>query len=166
MKKIITNYWLLLSIQSTGAVIIIAAALPLYRILLFHMNEFKNDGFYAMWGIVGIAIILIPHWFIQNIPLPIVKKSKAVNHFIAFAARLIFLIPGALFSFIFLRRLDDLNLQAWKILVLLFVQFSVYCYTRNLYDLAYVFNKPRPKNDSKANNDEQSISSNRRKNEI
>jgi hypothetical protein len=56
MKKITNNYWLLLGIQSVGAAVIIAAALPLYRIILFHMDEYKNDGFYAMWGLVGVLL--------------------------------------------------------------------------------------------------------------
>ncbi len=56
MKKIINNYWLLLGIQSVGAAVIIAAALPLYRIILFHLDKYKNDGFYPMWGLVGVLL--------------------------------------------------------------------------------------------------------------
>ena len=62
-----------------------------------------------------------------------------LGHAIQFLGRLSFVFIGGLFGVVFFTRFEQLEFSIWKILFLLAVLFSLFCYTLDLDRLGKAF---------------------------
>jgi len=62
-----------------------------------------------------------------------------LGHAIQFLGRLSFVYIGGMFSVVFFTRFEELEFSIWKVLFLLTVLFSLFCYTLDLERIAKAF---------------------------
>ena len=135
------KYWIALTIESIGAIMILIKGIPLYKTLLLHYETYapKSGGMYI--AVLVILLIQVPHWYKQNKwSIPIVPKSNILSTLIAFIGRIFFIFAAAFFSVLFFIRYDGWEgVHPYKIILMLTVIFSIFCYCRDLEDLAEDF---------------------------
>ena len=135
------KYWIALAIESFGATIILIRGIPLYKTLLLHYETYtpKSDGIY--FAILVILLIQVPHWYKQSkFSVPIVPKSNFLSTIIAFIGRIFFIFAAAFFSVLFFIRFEIwAHASALQFLIALAVIFSIFCYCRDLEELAEDF---------------------------
>ena len=131
------EYWLLFCLETIGASIVVIKGFPLYKILVFDFDKFTPDGTYAAWGALAVSLMQSTHWYMNaNLKIPASFKSLFFSRMISFLGRLYFIIPGSLFSMIFLKRFDEMDLSLPKMAIMVLVLFSMFCYTRDVEELA------------------------------
>ncbi len=65
-------------------------------------------------------------------PAPPRFVNVGLGHIVLFLARLIFLLPTAIFSFLFIAKTVDVQMPPLRYVVILFGLFSLFCYVREL----------------------------------
>jgi hypothetical protein len=134
------KYWSLFALETLGASIVVIKGFPLYKILVFNFDQFTQDGTYAIWGAAAVALMQSTHWYINaNLKAPVIYKSMFISRMISFVGRLYFIVPGSLFSLIFMKRFQEMDLSAPKLAIMVLVLFSMFCYTRDVEELAKSF---------------------------
>jgi len=141
------RYWILLLLESIGAAIIVIRGIPIYKALLLRYDVPTPESGAPYLGILAIFLIQVPHWYKQNRgSIPIVPKSNILSTIIAFIARLFFIFAAAFFSVLFFIRYEIWsNASVFQFFMALAVIFSIFCYCRDLEELAEDFkirNKP------------------------
>lgn len=135
------KYWIALTIESIGVAIILIRGIPFYRTLKLHYETYTPESGGMYFAVLAILLIQIPYWYKQNKGrIPTVPKSNFLSTTIAFIARMLIIFAGAFFTVLFLIRYEGwVGVHPSKIIILLTVIFSVFCYCRDLEELAVVF---------------------------
>jgi hypothetical protein len=124
-------------LESIGALILFFRILPIYRAILFDPESFVPDSSNMIFISVSIILIQGPHWYkSRNLLFPNTKKSHFLDILIGFAGRIFLIIMSALFTIIFFARIETLEVSFLKILVALLMLLSIYCYVKDLEELA------------------------------
>jgi hypothetical protein len=131
VKRNICLYWLLLSTESAGAVLILWNAVPIYRRFLVGSTE--PESYVLAWAILAVLLIQVAYWSGMRIfPSFRVGKQIVLGHVVLFLARLNFVFVGAFSSVVFFVRFRELQFSLWRGSLLLAVLFSMFCYTLEL----------------------------------
>lgn len=97
VRRDICLYWLLLSAQSAGAVVILWNAVAIYRRFLRGSTEPEPNV--LAWAILAALLIQVAYWSAMRIfPSLRVGKQVVVGHVVLFLARLNFVFVGAFSS--------------------------------------------------------------------
>src|SRR5437870_1957684 len=139
--KIALN-WLLFATESLGALIILWHGVPIYRRLLMGVTNEQAGANVFLWASIGVTVIQVSYWIrLQCFPPPRFKRRLILGHAIQFLGRLSFVFIGGMFGVVFFTRFEELEFSIWKVLFLLVVLFSLFCYTLDLDRLAKAFSE-------------------------
>ena len=132
-----TQYRIVMILESAGALILLLRAIPVFRIILLSPEKFVPHRWGLLLGAVSIILIQGPHWYkSHNLLFPNTIKSNLLNTFVGFVARIFIIIMSALFMIIFFSNLETLKITFLQIFVSLLILFSIYCYVKDLEELA------------------------------
>lgn len=105
--------------------------LPIYRKALADPTAYDSETTVSALG--ASALIQLGYWIRYRIrPAPPRLVNVGLGHFVLFLARLIFLLPTAVFSFLFIAKTVDTQMPASRYVVILIGLFSLFCYVREL----------------------------------
>src|SRR6266516_1534910 len=131
--------WLLFTAESVGALLILWNGVPIYRRLLMGVTEQAGANVF-LWVSIGVAVIQSAYWVrLRCFPPLRFNRQLVLGHAIQFLGRLSFVFIGGLFGVVFFTRFEQLEFSIWKILFLLAVLFSLFCYTFDLDRLGKAF---------------------------
>ena len=135
------KYWIALTIESIGIAIVLIRGIPFYQTLTLHYETYTPESGGLYIAVLAILLIQIPYWYKQNKGcIPTVPKSNFLSVIIAFIARMFIIFAGAFFTVLFLIRSDGwVGVHPSKFIIFLTVIFSIFCYCRDLEELAVVF---------------------------
>src|SRR6266487_1809067 len=137
--KIALN-WLLFAAESTGALMILWNGGPIHRRLLMGHTTQQADPSVFVLGAVAVILIQRTYWTrLRCFPPLRFKRQLVLGHAIQFLRRLSFVFIGGMFSVVFFTRFEELEFSIWKVLFLLVVLFSLFCYTLDLDRLGKAF---------------------------
>jgi hypothetical protein len=135
-----TVYPMLLAVQISGALFLIATVLPDFRQLALYPGQqlpyLRGDDFAL---IVALVIMQVAYWYrLQRVPIPFQGSSVILSHIFLFLGRLSFIFGGALFAVVFFRHLPELgpSADAWLMarrgLLLAGMLFVLFCFALEL----------------------------------
>ena len=134
--------WLLFTAESAGALMILWNGVPIHQRLLVGHTTQQADPRVFVLGAVAVILIQSAYWIrLRYFPPPRCNRRLVLGHAIQFLGRLSFVFIGGMFSVVFFTRFDELEFSIWKILFLLVVLFSLFCYTLDLDRLAKAFSE-------------------------
>lgn len=134
------RFWLLLAAQTVSVLLLLWSATPIYRTILAAPGQ-------KLSGIPGSPVVIIlslvafhgAYWYrLTRVPIVIGRHGMLLSHLVAFLGRLSFIFGGALFALVIYRHLPDLDQAVdplqfiGRLLAMLAIQFSLFCYTLEL----------------------------------
>ena len=133
------SYFALFGIQTIGAVVLCWTGLLLYRQVLADPSHEPEA-----WPIVGslssIALMQIAYWVSYRVRPPLPQLQNALlGHAILFLARMVYVLPTAVFGFVFVAQRPEFQIPVFRCLILLLGLFALFCYVRELERLGRVF---------------------------
>ena len=132
--------WLLFTAESAGALIILWNGVPIHRRLLLGHTTQQADPSVFVLGAVAVILIQSAYWVrLRCFPPLRFNRQLVLGHAIQFLGRLSFVFIGGLFGVVFFTRFEQLEFSVWKVLFLLAVMFSMFCYTPDLDRLGKAF---------------------------
>jgi hypothetical protein len=133
------GYFVLFGMQTIGAVVLFWTGLFLYRQVLADPSREPE-----LWPIVGslssIALMQIAYWVSYRVRPPLPQFQNALlGHAILFLARMVYVLPTAIFGFVFVAQRPEFEIPVFRCLVLLLGLFALFCYVRELERLGRDF---------------------------
>jgi hypothetical protein len=128
--------------QTTGAGIVYWYGLPLYRETVADPMGFEPRPLErSLIALAAVALMQVPYWITYRIRPPMPRLVNApLGHVLLFLARLNFLLPASIYSFVFvLHRMGHLELSETRFGILFALLFSLFCYTLELERLGGAF---------------------------
>jgi hypothetical protein len=124
-------YAFLFAIQTVGAVLLCSEILPIYRKVLADPTAPKSGRTFLALG-AGV-LIQLGYWICYRIR-PVLPRlvNVPLGHIVLFVSRLIFVLPTAIFSFLFVARTLEAPIPISRYLAIAFGLFSLFCYVREL----------------------------------
>jgi hypothetical protein len=124
---------LLLALQTIGVGLFYFKGLPLYREVASDPTAYSPRAATWGWSLPAIALMQVGYW----IPHPIGPSTPRVvnvvlGHVVLFLARLIFLLPVAFLSFVFINNKLENQMPFSRCVLMLVCLFSVFCYSLDL----------------------------------
>jgi hypothetical protein len=125
--------YLLLALQTIGAGLFYCNGLLLYREVASDPTAYSPNAATWGWSLPAIALIQVGYWIPHRIgPVPPRVVNVILGHGVLFLARLIFVLPVALFSFVFIsNKLED-KMPLVRYVLLVAGLFSLFCYSLEL----------------------------------
>lgn len=133
-------YLLFFAMQTMGAAIYYGKGISFYRELISDLTTYMPGTETLIWSLSAIALMQSGYWLRYQLR-PAMPRSvnPLLGHFVLFSARLLFVLPTAVFSFVVIEKnLEGLMPLPRYFLVFLSL-FSLYCYTLELNRLGNVF---------------------------
>jgi len=130
-------YFFLLAVETAGAAIILANGVPIYRQLASDFANHRPEPGILWWGVVAVVLIQTSYWIRMRLQPRMPRNAHVVlGHLASFVARLSFIFASSSFTVLFLIRFEQLSLSPHRILMVLALLFSLFCYTLELERLA------------------------------
>ena len=130
-------YLLLLGAQTVGAALVFVNGLPIYRQMIGDFSKHQPHPGILWWAVAAVALIQFAYWLRVRLQPALPRRGHIViGHLASFLARLSFIFASSTFTVIFFARFDQLSLPPHRILMLLALLFSLFCYTLELERLA------------------------------
>lgn len=139
-------YLLLLAVQTIGAFIVLANGVPIYRQMVGDFAKLEQHPGILWWAVAAVALIQAAYWFRvwSQPPMP-PGGLLFLGHVAQFAARLSFILASSTFTVVFLARFEQLSLPPQRILMVLALLFSLFCYSLELERLGKALQEPKGK---------------------
>ena len=132
--------WLLFTAESAGTLVILWNGVPIHRRLLMGHTTQQADPRVFVLGAVAVILIQSAYWIrLRCFPPLRFNRQLVLGHAIQFLGRLSFVFIGGMFGVVFFTRFEELEFSVWKVLFLLAVLFSMFCYTLDLDRLGKAF---------------------------
>lgn len=130
-------YWVLLALQTVGAVIVLGNGVPFYRQLTIDFANHQPHPGIIWWAVAAGVLMQIAYWLRVWLQPPLPTSGYVVlGHLTAFVARLSFILASSTFSVVFFLRFEQLSLPPHRVVLMLVVLFSLFCWSLELERLA------------------------------
>jgi hypothetical protein len=127
-------YALMLALETIGAVLVYWEGLSIYRKTL--ANPAAYDPATTAVALGGAVLIQVAYWTRYLLRLrPPRFVNSVLAHIVLFVARMLFTLPTAIFSFVFIAKAVEFSIPGSKYAVIFFALFSLFCYVRELESL-------------------------------
>lgn len=136
-------YPLLLAVQTVGAGILVRSAVPLYRTLAGDASQYELNDTIFVWTMVAVAMMQAAYWIGQRIGPPSWHGQVLLGHLVKFLGRVSYTATTAIFSLVFIRRPEDVQLPFSRLLGMVVGVFSMFCYNLELDKVGTALQKPR-----------------------
>ncbi len=134
------TYFFLFGLQTVGMAMVFFKGVPIYRQLARDFAGHQPQPSILWWAAAAVGLIQAAYWARMRLQVsPSLVRQVLAGHLVSFAARLTFILASSTFGVMFLVRFDQLSLSPQRILMLLLLLFSVFCYTLELERLAKAF---------------------------
>lgn len=125
------QFWFWLLVQTVADMIVLWNGIPFYRRLLLAGQQF-DPPLYLIAALCSVAG-QVGYWSAMPLRRRVVLPRRTVAaHAIQFLTRLNFIYASAMFSVVFFVKFDELDIRLWKIVILVAVLFSMFCYSSQL----------------------------------
>lgn len=132
------RFWLWFLAQSVAVGAILWNGIPVYRRLLVGTRASGTDVVFI--AIASVLVIQLGYWQAFRLRDQLLfDRNTALSHFLLFLARLNFIYVGGMFSTVFFIQFDNIELNLWKVVALIAVLFSMFCYSLQLEWLGQAF---------------------------
>ena len=137
---VLSRHCVLVALQAVAVAMLYAVAVPVFVDLLSHLGEATDLETSSVAAILGLAAMQQAcYWLRRNEgPMRWPGRNAVVSHLFRFASRTSFFFGGALFSSVFYRHLPQLEMlppigqTAGKVILVLLVLFSLFCFSLEL----------------------------------
>jgi hypothetical protein len=130
-------YLFLFALQTAGAAIVMMNGLPIYRQMVGDFSKHQAEPGILWWAVAAVALIQVAYWLRVRLQPPLPRGAHIVaGHLVGFVARLSFILASSTFAVMFFVRFEQLSLPPHRILMVLALLFSLFCYTLELERLA------------------------------
>ena len=134
------SYFALFGLQTIGAVVLIWTGLLVYRQVLADPSSHERQPWAIVGSLSSIALMQIAYWVSYRVRPPLPQLQNALlGHAILFLARMVYVLPTAIFGFVFIAQRPEFDIPVFECLVLLLGLFALFCYVRELERLGRVF---------------------------
>lgn len=131
---------MLLGVQTIGAAVLLMNGVPVYRQMVGELSQFKRHGGVLWWAITAVALIQLAYWLRVRLQPALPRSGHIVlGHIVFFIARLSFIFASSSFAVIFFSRFEQLSFPPHRILMVIALLFSLFCYALELERLARAF---------------------------
>ena len=128
--------WLHLSsfaMETMGAVIFYWQGLPMYRQVLADPTAYASRETPRIWWLLGIALIQVGYWIrYRTAPVLPQVSNTALRHIVLFVGQMVFTLPTAVFSFVFISRKLSPEVPVIGYVLTVAGLFSMFLYMREL----------------------------------
>ena len=132
--------WLLFAAESAGALMILWNGVSIHRRLLMEHTTQQADPRVFVFGALAVVLIQSAYWIrLRYFAPPRFNRRLVLGHAIQFLGRLSFVFIGGMFGVVFFTQFEALEFSVWKVLFLLAILFSLFCYTLDLDRLGKAF---------------------------
>ena len=141
------RYLFLFGLQTTGALIIIRVALPIYRAVVADPAAHQVRVDRTIWALVAVALMQAGFWLRHRLQPPLPRfRNALIGYVIWFLGRMSFLLATAIFGFVFLAQKPQFQIPASSYFLTLAGLFSFFCYTQEVERLAksLIGRRPEP----------------------
>jgi hypothetical protein len=123
----------LFAMQTIGAVIFYWKGLPLYQQVTADPTAYVPRYDLQLWSISAIGLIQVGYWVHYRIgPEQPQLISTALGHIVLFLSRMVFTLPAAMFSFVFISKKLEYAMPVLGYVLFTAGLFSLFLYTREL----------------------------------
>jgi len=130
-------YLLLFGLQTIGALIILTNALPLYRYGVANPAAHEARIEVLIWVSAAVVLMQVGFWIRHRLQPPLPRFHNAlVGYVILFAGRMSFLLPTAIFAFVFIVQRPEFHIPISRYLLIIAGLFASFCYTQEVERLA------------------------------
>ena len=127
----------LLALQTIGAGIVLANGIPIYRQMMAGPDQLQPHGGPLWWAMAAVVLMQTGYWVREwRRPPPPRGGHVVLGHLAGFVARLSFIFASTMFAVVFFLRFEQLPLRSHRIIMILLLLFSLYCWTLELERLA------------------------------
>jgi hypothetical protein len=120
------RFWGCFAAQTAGAILLLWNGVPIYRSFL---SGEKDPGHRILIGALAIVGLIQPaYWTGRSVRLESPARVP-IGHIVLFVGRLAFVFVGGVFSAVFYARPAAAELSLFRLLLLVCVLFSLFCYT-------------------------------------
>ena len=139
-KPNLKRYSFLFAAQTLGMAVVLYVGLPFYRQLLLLPTDYPGTRVSMPAVVAAVVVMQVCFWSNRSDAAEIRGKQRLLlRYVIQFLSRLIFGFAGAMFVLVFYQRIHDFSFTPVGIAGLLFILFSVYCYSVELDSLSDAF---------------------------
>jgi hypothetical protein len=124
-------YILLLALQTIGVGLFYFKGLPLYREVASDPTAYSPKAATWGWSLPAIALMQVGYWIPHRVSPPRFV-NVVLGHVVLFVARLIFLLPVAFFSFVFINNKLENQMPFSRYALLLAALFALFCSSLDL----------------------------------
>jgi hypothetical protein len=133
------GYFALFGMQTIGAVVLFWTGLLVYREVLADPTKHETHPWAMVGSLSSIALMQIAYWVSYRVRPPLPQFQNALlGHAILFLARMVYVLPTAIFGFVFIAQRPEFDIPVFRCLILLLGLFSLFCYVRELERLGRV----------------------------
>jgi hypothetical protein len=134
------SYFALFGMQTIGAVVLIWTGLLVYRQVLADPASHERQPWAIAGSLSSIVLMQISYWVSYRVRPPLPRFQNALlGHAFLFLARMVYVLPTAIFGFVFIAQRPEFEIPIFECLVLLSGLFALFCYVRELERLDRVF---------------------------
>jgi hypothetical protein len=135
-------YFSLLAAQTAGAAMVMVNGVPIYRQLTSDFARHQPHPGILWWAVGAVLVIQGAYWLRVRLEPPLPQGGRIIlGHLAGFVARLSFIVSSSTFAVIFLVRFEQLSLPPHRVVMLLALLFSMFCWTLELERLAKALHK-------------------------
>jgi len=135
------KYFALVAVQAAGFGLVVVNGAPIYRQMAIDFSKHKPLPGIPWWGATAVVLMQGAYWLRVWLKPALPQSGNVVlGHVIAFVGRLSFILASSTFSLMFLVRFEELSLSLNRLLLLLGLLFSVFCFTQELEQLGRALN--------------------------
>jgi hypothetical protein len=146
------KYLAFVAVQAAGFGLVVVNGAPIYRQMAVDFSKHKPVAGISWWEVASVILIQAAYWLRVWLKPALPQGGNALlAHVVAFVGRLSFILASSTFSIIFLVRFEELSMPLHRLLLLVALLFSVFCFTLELEQLGRALNganehsKPFPK---------------------
>jgi hypothetical protein len=122
-----------LAMETIGAAIFYWQGLPMYRQISADPSAYASRETPRLWWLLGIALIQVGYWVrYRTAPVLPQVSNTALRHMVLFLAQMVFTLPTAVFSFVFISRKLSSEVSVIGYVLTIAGLFSMFLYMREL----------------------------------
>ena len=130
-------YPFLLALQTAVAAMVLVNGAPIYRQITTDFAPHQPRPVILWWAAAAVVLIQVGYWLRVWLQPPMPGSTHVlIAHLAAFVARLSFILASSTFTVVFFVRFEQLSLPPRRILMMLALLFSMFCWTSELDRLA------------------------------
>jgi hypothetical protein len=130
-------YFLLLAVQTAGAVIVLVNGVPIYRQMVAGAGRPEPHPGILWWAVAAVTLIQGAYWLRVRLNKALPAGGYTfIGHIAQFVGRLSFIFASSTFTVVFLARFEELSMPPQRVVMVLALLFSLFCYSLELERLA------------------------------